>query len=202
MEKKPEETLSDIRQMMERSSRFRSLSGFSFIASGIIGILGVGWIHELMDHRGLPVSVEGTFSQSSINRLILAAVCTLIAAAVTGFFLTLLKIRKRKLLLADVAFRRVTASFAVPMITGGIFIIGMLVYHQYLFIASVCLLFYGLALFNAGHYSMKEISYLGIIEIMIGIICLFAGYGLLFLAIGFGLMNILLGLILWKKYPE
>lgn len=202
MEKRPEETLSDIRQMMERSSRFRSLSGFSFVAAGIIGILGVGWIHELMGHPQWPAASGGVINETLIHKLILIAVCTLIAAVIIASFFTLIKIKKRNLSLNDAALKRVSVSFAIPMITGGIFIMGMLAYQQYQFIATACLLFYGLALFNASHYTIKEIRYLGIIEIIIGIICLFAGYELLLLAVGFGLLNILSGLVIWKKYPE
>lgn len=202
MEKRPEETLSEIRQMMERSSRFRSLSGISFIAAGICGLLGVWWINKLMGPGESQHVTEKIIGGNLISSLLLPSICTLIVAVIAGLFFTLLKIKKRNLPLGDVAFKRVSFSFAIPMITGGIFIIGMLVYHQYQFIATACLLFYGLALFNASHYTLKEIRYLGIAEIIAGIICLFAGYELLLLAIGFGVMNILSGLVIWKKYPE
>jgi hypothetical protein len=53
---------------------------------------------------------------------------------------------------------------------------------------------------NASHYTLKEIRYLGICEILIGIICLLTGYDLFSLIIGFGVLNILSGLTIWYKY--
>lgn len=200
MEKIPQETLSDIRRIMERSSRFRSLNGFSFVAAGICGLLGAWWASWSIARRKLPLSAGESMSSNETKALVWIAGLTLLAAVISGLFFTLIKVKKRNLPLLDMTFRRVSASFAIPMLAGGIFIVGMLFYHQYQFIASACLLFYGIALINASHYTVKEIYFLGIAEIITAIICLFAGYAILLLVIGFGIMNILFGLIIWNKY--
>ncbi|TAN18403.1 MAG: hypothetical protein EPN37_05295 [Chitinophagaceae bacterium] len=200
MEKIPQETLSDIHRIMERSSRFRSLNGFSFVAAGICGLLGAWWTSRSIAHRKLPLSAGETVSPNEIRVLVWIAGFTLSAAVISGLLFTLIKVKKRNLPLLDMTFRRVSASFAIPMLAGGIFIAGVLFYHQYQFIASACLLFYGIALINASHYTVKEIYFLGIAEIITAIICLFAGYEILLLALGFGIMNMLFGLIIWNKY--
>jgi hypothetical protein len=205
MENKPEETLSDIRRIMERSSRFHSLSGFSLVSAGICGLLGVWWIYTIIIHHPFVVGKlydQAVPGQAPINRLVIAALCILLVALLFAFLFTVLKERKMKLPIWNVVVRKVTVNFAIPMITGGILVLGMLYYHQFRFIATACLFFYGLALVNASHYTLKEIRYLGMFEILFGIICLFSGYELLSLAFGFGVMNILYGLTIWYKYRE
>lgn len=205
MENKPEETLSDIRRIMERSSRFHSLSGFSFVAAGVCGLLGVWWIYTIIMHHPFvawKLYAQPVPGQDLINRLVIAALCTLLVALLFAFLFTVLKERKMNLPVWNVVVRKVAVNFAIPLVTGGIFVLGMLYDHQYRFIATACLFFYGLALVNASHYTLKEIRYLGMFEILFGIICLFSGYELLSLAFGFGLMNILYGLNIWYKYRE
>lgn len=200
MEKEPEQTLSDIRQLMERSTRFRSINGFSFVAAGICGLLGMAWIHILIMQTKTMRPYPQLNSQNLVNHIVIASVCTLLAAIICGFFFTWFKMRKRNLSLWEAVVRKVTINFIIPLITGGILIIGMIFYYEYQFISTSCLLFYGLSLVNASHYTLKEIRYLGICEILIGIICLLTGYDLFSLIIGFGVLNILSGLTIWYKY--
>lgn len=198
MENYPEDTLSDIHRMMEQSSRFHSLSGFSLVAAGICGLLGITWVKLLI------MPDEASYMPSSgdnlRDQLIVAALCILVAALLSALFFTWLKARKKGMLLWGVVFRKVTISFLIPMITGGALVIGMIFYGEYHFIAAACLLFYGLALVNAAHNTLKEIRLLGMLEILTGIFCLFSGNKLLALAFGFGILNILYGLFIWYKY--
>lgn len=202
MEKHPEEALSDIRRMMERSSRFHSLSGFSMVAAGICGLLGIVWVKFLILPAAGPGHPVMPVEDVLRDRLIVAALSVLVAAVGSGFFFTRLKIREKGLPLWDAVFRKVTVSFLIPMITGGALVLGMVFYGEYHFIAAVCLLFYGLALVNAAHNTLNEIRFLGMFEILAGIFCLFSGYKLLSLALGFGVLNILYGLIIWYRYKE
>jgi hypothetical protein len=203
MEKRPEETLSDIHRLMERSSRFHSLSGFSLVAAGVCGLLGSWWLNMLVYHTaGLQQGNMQPVSESLRDKLAVAAVCTFIAAALSAFFFTWLKARKKQLPLWDVVFRKVTLSFVIPMFVGAVLITGMMYENDYTFIAACCLLFYGLSLVNAAHHTLKEIRYLGMFEILLGILCLFSRYELLSLAMGFGVLNILYGLRIWYKYHE
>jgi hypothetical protein len=199
MKNKPEETLTDIHRLMERSSRFHSLSGWSLVSAGICGLAGMWWAKTLLMQRSPGIFYSGALSEGLRDRLIVAATCTLFAALVSGLFFTWWKARKRKLPLWDVVFRRVTINFAIPMVTGGIFIAGMLYDHHYRFIAPACLFFYGLALVNASHYTLREIRYLGMFELLFGVSCLFSGYPLISLTLGFGVMHILYGLEIWYK---
>jgi len=70
-------------------------------------------------------------------------------------------------------------------------------------IAPSTLLFYGLALINASKYTFDELRYLGIAEIVLGIIaCFLVGYGLIFWTVGFGFLHIIYGTFMYFKYES
>jgi hypothetical protein len=63
------------------------------------------------------------------------------------------------------------------------------------------LIFYGLALVNAGKFTYSEVFYLGLTEIITGLFAaVFPEYGILFWAFGFGLLHIIYGLLMYRKY--
>ena len=63
------------------------------------------------------------------------------------------------------------------------------------------LIFYGLALVNASKYTITEIRSLGVIEISLGLVSMWwIGHGLLFWSIGFGILHIVYGIIMQRRY--
>jgi hypothetical protein len=196
MENKPSETLSDIRRLMERSSRFSLLSGYSLIAAGICGLAGVWQAHrEVMQWRMHPGG------EHLADRLILTGSLTLVAALALGYAFTWGKVRRQQVPLWDAVVRKVSIHFAIPLFTGGVFVVGMIYWGQYQFIATACLVFYGLALVNASHFTVRPIRMLGLMQLLLGFICLFTGYNLICLMLGFGIMNILAGWLIQVKKP-
>ena len=77
-------------------------------------------------------------------------------------------------------------------------------YHGgYFLLPSIMLVFYGLALINASKYTLEDIRHLGYCEIVLGLLSAwFIGYGLLFWAIGFGVLHIVYGTIMYFKYDR
>jgi hypothetical protein len=68
-------------------------------------------------------------------------------------------------------------------------------------VAPATLIFYGLALVNAERYTLTDIKYLGYCQIGLGLISLFfLGWGLVAWTFGFGVLHIVYGLIMHKKY--
>jgi hypothetical protein len=68
-------------------------------------------------------------------------------------------------------------------------------------VAPLTLIFYGLALVNASKYTLSEVRWLGLTQILLGLAAAhFIGYGLVFWALGFGLVHILYGLVMHYKY--
>ena len=80
----------------------------------------------------------------------------------------------------------------------------VLLYHGIIgLVAPATLIFYGLALLNASKYTFNDIRYLGICEIVLGLLgSLFIGYGLIFWAIGFGVLHIIYGAVMYFKYER
>ena len=89
------------------------------------------------------------------------------------------------------------------MVAGGLYILKLIEHGSFGLIAPGCLIFYGLALVNASKYTLSEVRYLGYCQILLGVInCWFVGYGLYFWAVGFGLLHIIYGTVMWYKYER
>ena len=68
---------------------------------------------------------------------------------------------------------------------------------------AAMLIFYGVTLFNASKWTLDEVHYLGLSEIVLGLISAFyIGYGLLFWAIGFGVLHIAYGALMWWRHDR
>lgn len=213
----PFDTLKDIKQMMERSSRFISLSGLSGVAAGICALTGA-WLAEkvLQQHHIDNLTTAEIQNRSfqtdsnSINikeymgsSLFQIAVGVLVAALVFGFLFTYLRSRKTGIPVWGTQARRLLINVSIPLIAGGIYLLKLIDNGSYGMIAPGCLLFYGLSLLNASQYTLPEIRYLGYAEIGIGLISLwFVGDGLWFWALGFGVLHIVYGAAMWWKYER
>jgi len=209
-QQKPVETLNSIRDMMERSSRFISLSGLSGVSAGICALAGAwlayGYIHGDRDPRIRPdelYDVEGPFSILLNDRLFWIAIGTFLAAFISAFFFTWLKSRKEGIPVWGSTARRLMINVSIPMIVGAVFLVQLVEYGTPALVAPGCLIFYGLGLLNASRYTLPEIRYLALVQLALGLINLrYAGLGLLFWTIGFGVMHIVYGLYMWWKYER
>jgi hypothetical protein len=199
------ETLQDIKRMMERSSRFISLSGLSGVSAGICALIGAWIAHDwivayVQSGDGFPAEDRDLFE---IKMFVLAA-SVLVAALVASTWFTWRKARKSNLPIWDHTSRRLAVNMAIPLIAGGFFVIGLLESRAgWAFVAPSCLIFYGLALVNASKYTLTDIRYLGLLEIALGCTCMYYPHdGLYFWAAGFGVLHIIYGLIMWWKYEK
>ncbi len=195
--------LAHIREMMERSSRFISLSGLSGIVAGFLGLLGALGAYLLMQRSGLDYFEKGgqTYSSGLTVELLILAVSILSLAVLFGIYFTVKKSRRMDLPIWTGTTKKMVFSLAIPLIAGGVFCAAMLFQNHFDLIAPSLLIFYGLALINVEKYTYSDVKFLGILELILGLIALFnLGLGLVFWAIGFGLLHILYGIILYKKY--
>ena len=195
------DAIQDIRRMMKRSSKFLSLSGLSGIAAGCWALIGAyfayDWIAEYYNNYGNNGYSGGDFQKLKFNPLLLAA-GVLAAALVSAFFFTWRRANKNKLPLWDHTTRMLTLNMLIPLISGGLLILAMLSYNEWRFVGPLSLVFYGLALVNASRYTLNDILYLGLSEIVLGLLnTQFIGYGLYFWAVGFGVLHIIYGFAMW-----
>ncbi len=205
MEKDYLKDISEIRSIMEKSSRFISLSGLSGVMAGIYALIGAAIAYNLVY-----TSQELVYDQliirdvrGNVGSLILIAASVLVAAVFTGIYLTRRKAKKQGLKTWDESARRSLINLMIPLVAGGI--LAIIFYQQGLIpmIAPVTLIFYGLGLINASHYTYRDIRLLGISEVILGLIAsAVIGYGLLIWAIGFGVLHIVYGALMYFKYER
>ena len=207
----PSATLLEIRSIMERSTRFISLSGLSGIAAGIFALLGVVAVYTYLNI--FPFEVERLYYVESLHAkkwgmnyqtfFILDALLVIISAAIACTYFTARKARKKgqKIGFQDKLTRNILLNLVVPLAAGGVFCLALF-YHGYVGLLAPCtLIFYGLALLNASKFTFTDIQYLGYCELILGLISLFQlKYGLEFWAIGFGFLHIFYGVIMYRKY--
>ena len=205
----PKEDLQAIRNMMERSSKFLSLSGLSGVFAGICALIGAavayffildsGQVQYDQYLRGLENA-----STSSVRSLLAAdALVVLIFACLGAFYFSMLKSKKANQPLWTNSTRRLLGHLLIPLVTGGLFAIILVIRNDIQLVASVTLIFYGLSLVNAGKFTFGEIHYLGLTEIGLGILAgIFVNHGLLFWTLGFGVMHIVYGIVMYYRYER
>jgi len=205
------DTLHEIRSLMERSSRFISLSGLSGVGAGVFALLGATaafWYlgkwpfgGKLLGQDAMLVPTQ--WNLSPLAFFVLDASLVLIGALASSIFFTVRKARRKGQKVWDKLTQRLLLSLTVPLAAGGIFCVGLFWHGGSGLIAPAMLIFYGLALVNASKFTLHDIYYLGIIELVLGSISLFnLGYGLEFWTIGFGLLHIVYGIAMYWKYER
>lgn len=201
---KYKEDLQEIKDIMNRTSRFISLSGLSGVSTGMIALAGVLISYQTIfkgHHYLVYTSVE--FNGDSLKNLLLIAVATLILSIGTAIFFTGRKTKQQKQSIWNIQTKELLFNLLVPLITGGLICLLFLFKGFVGILAPLTLTFYGLALLNASKYTLSEIKNLGLIEILLGLIAfLFIDYGLIFWAFGFGVVQILYGILIQIKYKS
>lgn len=192
--------ISDIKNMMNKSSRFISLSGLSGVLAGIYALIGAALAYWLVtDFSNDMLMLDGKIFRFVMLDLILVAFLSI----VTAIILTIRKAKKQGAKIWDATSRRLVINFLIPLVVGGIYIMIILGHQKYGQTSALMLIFYGLALINASKYSIGDIRYLGLIEIALGLMsALFPGLGFWFWVIGFGVMHIIYGTWMHFKYDH
>jgi len=187
--------ISEIKDLMNRSSRFISLSGLSGIFAGLYALIGAAVAYWLVINSGR----EYLILDGKVFRLIMLDLFLIALLSVgTAIFLTTKKARKEGVKMWDSSTRRLLINFLIPLIVGGIYILIILNQSKYGQTGALMLLFYGLALINASKYTVGNIRYLGLVQVVLGLICaVYPGYGFWLWALGFGVMHIIYGTMMY-----
>lgn len=197
--------LSSIRNLMERSAKFISLSGLSGIMAGIYALVGTAIGYKIVygNLGGLKFRASYVNDPDIVWKLILVALAVLILSIGTGIYLTIKKAKKNKQDFWNPGSKRLLASMAFPLVTGGLLILALLTRGLFEVVCPACLIFYGLSLIAGSHYTYKDVKWLGICEIVLGLLAaLLPGYGVVFWTIGFGVLHIIYGSIMHFKYDR
>jgi hypothetical protein len=209
--------LRHIRGIMDRSTRFLSLSGLSGIWAGVVALAGA--VAANRDHQALlfdghvreyasavnevsPLWLDRVWKQH-IDFLLLDAIIVLVVALIGAWWFTWRRSRATGQGLFDPSARRLMMNLLLPLGAGGIFSLALLFHGEALMVAPATLVFYGLALLNASKYTLEEVRWLGISEVALGLIAAFwLGAGLMFWALGFGVLHIIYGSLMWMRHER
>ena len=200
------EAIQDIRNMMKKSTRFLSLSGLSGVFAGIFALAGAYVAHlyivTIFEHA--VAGDRGMLDRDKIYmNFILICAGVLFLSISTAYFFSNRKAKREGHNLFDHTAIRVLINLCIPLFAGGLFCLALLYHGAIVFIAPCMLLFYGMALINASKYTYDDIRYFGICEIVLGLINSFnLGNGLIYWAIGFGVLHIVYGVVMWVKYEK
>ncbi len=209
MEDKYLNDISEIKNMMSKSSQFISLSGLSGVMTGIYALIGAFFARQILMTIGMYtnryyVIISGAPSHQEVElQLYIIAFGVLITSLVTASVLTFFKAKKQNEQIWNSSAKRMIVNFMIPLITGGTFGLILLRNGSYGLIAPITLIFYGLACVSASKYTFRDVRYLGITIIIIGLLCaIYINFSLEFWALGFGVCHILYGSIMHFKYDK
>ena len=201
--------LTEIRAIMERSSRFISLSGLSGVGAGVVALAGAGighlYLREQYGEQGFYRLLNSDEGQRLVILPFLLGLATAIIlfALAVAFFFTQRRARQDGAVLWSSLGRRLALSLAIPLVAGGLFCLQLYLKSALGMVVPGMLVFYGLALLNASKYTLDEIRLLGLTEIGLGLVAmLLPGLGLAFFALGFGLCHIGYGLLMYNRYER
>ncbi len=201
------EELKAIRKMMEESTKFLSLSGLSGVFIGLFAIAGavIAWV-VILESGNIHFDeylkgFSGNRADTVLWQLIAVALSVLLLSLATALYFSLRNARQSGKKFWTTVSRRLFFNLFIPFFTGGFFTFILIVQNNIQLIIPVFLIFYGLSLINAGKFTYNEIFYLGILEIITGLVsAFFPAQGLLFWIVGFGILHIVYGVMMYRKY--
>jgi hypothetical protein len=163
------EDIKTIRKIMEESSRFLSLSGLSGVFAGVTAIAGAlvayffilnnGSIHYDEYFRSLSAKETLTLRW----QLLADAAIVLVLSVLFALYFSFKKAKRDGKNFWTPVSKRLLINLLIPLTTGGVFIIVLLFQNHIQLIVPGFLIFYGLALVNAGKFTYGEIFYLGLL---------------------------------------
>jgi hypothetical protein len=203
------EDLRIIKKVMEESSRFLSLSGLSGLFAGLIALAGAA-IAVFVFLDGKILLRDGFYIEQPADdlinlkiRLSILALIVLVLAISVSLWFSYRKAHRKGLKMWTPVSKKLLISLLVPLVTGGILIIIFYLQHNWQLVVPSMLIFYGLALVGAGKFTYNDVLYLGLLEIIAGIASMILPlYGIIFWCFGFGLLHIIYGLLMYRKYER
>ena len=205
----PKEEIQAIREIMERSSKFMLLNSLAGFFAGTCALIGaaVAWIFipgsGSIHYDEFLCSVGGSPINHVTIGLGIDALLVLLVAGVAAIYFSYRKSKKANQKFWTNSTRRILMHLFIPMVSGGIFVLILVFRNDIDLVASAMLIFYGLSLVNAGKFTLNEIHYLGMTEILLGVLAgIFTQYGLLLWVFGFGVMHFVYGAVMYFRHER
>jgi hypothetical protein len=198
--------IAEMRAIMERSTRFLSLSGLSGVMAGVYALAGAyvahGWL-DIEAQLANAAQVSGMEAFGAMSGMIMLGAIVLALTLVTALLLSRRKAAKHNEKTWNPATRRLLANLGVPLLAGGLLILMVIARGFPEFVLPFSLVFYGLALYSAGRFTYEEIRSLGLLETGLGLAAAWMPeHALLLWALGFGALHIVYGLYMHYRYER
>ena len=203
--KNPEEELAEIKSMMERSTRFLSLSGLSGVLAGIYALTAAGltWYWIYFPNSSWGAGAAPLSFRELLNRLLFLGLVTLVAAVSTAYFLSKKKGTTATQPFWSPASKRFLLALFLPVALGGFFCFALLHERAFELIPAAMLLFYGIGLVQSAQFTLGEIRNLGFTQLFLGLIAaFFPDFGLLCWALGFGVFHLIYGALMYYRHER
>lgn len=197
--------IASIRSAMERSAKFLSLSGLSGVLAGVYALIGAASVYYMIYYPQSPFGSRFSFvnEKTIVVKLMVIAAIVLALSIATAFIMSQRKAKRMGLSIWNKTSKELTTNLFIPVITGGLLILILVSGGYYGIVAPACLIFYGLGLISASSLTVNEIRYLGFCEIVLGLMAaLLPGYGLIFWALGFGVLHVVYGAVMHYRYDS
>lgn len=199
--------ISEIRNIMEQQTKFLSLSGLSGVGAGTIALIGAFITYQYLQTKGIYQALQReavyVLQGNELIELLMLAIGILACALTVATFFSYRMAKQKKLPFWNKTAQRLMTDMLIPLIVGGLFCLALAIYSLGGLVPGATLIFYGLSLLNGSKYTQPEIRYLAICQLVLGLSSsFFIGYGLIFWAIGFGVLHIIYGFILYRKYER
>ncbi len=192
--------ISDIRNMMSRSTQFMSLSGLSGVLAGGYALVGAYAADTALDRMG-----DGYDQPLGKLTFLLAGIAAMVAllSLVTAVALSYRKATRKGETIWSPVSRRLLVNFLIPLVTGGAFIVQLVLNRDFGLVAPSVMIFYGLSCVNASKYTLRDVRWLGVTIVAIGLLAVsFPTLAVPFLAVGLGATHILYGLLMYLRYER
>lgn len=180
------DNLAFIRETMERASSFTAVPGW-----GAVGIGAVGTAAAIAAHL-----------QASFGRWLAVWFAAMVLGLALGVWSIVRKASRASIPLLSGPGRRFALNFAPPVIVGGILTVVLYRAHLEAAIPGTWLLLYGTGIVAAGAFSVPVVPVQGVCFMLLGGVALFAPpvWRDWFMALGFGGLHLLFGIIIARRY--
>src|SRR5262249_19911967 len=180
------DNLRYIRETMERAGSFTAVPGWGGVGMGFTA-LGAAW---LATRQGTPKAWLAVWLAEAV-----------LAMAIASGTLAR-KTRQAKMPLLSGPARKFALSFAPPLLVGALLTAVLFRVGDARVLPGMWLLLYGTAVVTGGTYSVRVVPVMGLCFIALGAAALFspADWGNAYMAVGFGGLQIVFGVVIARKY--
>jgi hypothetical protein len=180
------DNLEFIRETMARSASFTAIPGYG---GALMGITAFG--AAIIAHN-----------QPTIRGWLITWLVEAFLAVAIGLFAMWQKAKNAGESLSSAPARKFAYGFAPPIIAAIVLTTLLYFRSMFAFMPTVWLTLYGTAVVTGGANSVRIVPIVGWIFVALGLISVFvdSSYGNIFMALGFGVLHVVFGLVVAKRY--